>query len=171
MIADEGLFYNPYLLAWGLRRRRTVCQQLPSRAQEKKARGFCLYRRRKTSKIPRMIAGSTYGKNPIINAFIKKSPFYFDIKRENIHETAVNEPLINWQSIDGDQALEAIHSSSGWAAYASDKNMLHFSRLIREREGLNVLPASTAGLIALLTLHHKQPLSNDRYVVILTGRK
>ena len=135
-------------------------------------KGFLsLYRRGKTSKIPKMIAGSTYGKNPIINAFMKKSPFYFDIKRESIHETAVNEPLINWQSIDGDQALEAIHSSSGWAAYASDKNMLHFSRLIREREGLNVLPASTAGLIALLALHNKQPLSNDRFVIILTGRK
>jgi threonine synthase len=34
-----------------------------------------------------------------------------------------------------------------------------------------VVPASTAGLIALVEKHKKEPLPNDRYVVILTGRK
>jgi threonine synthase len=135
-------------------------------------RGFVgLYRRGKTSKIPRMIAGSSFGKNPIISAFLKKMPECEDLKPEKIRETSVNEPLINWQSLDGDHALESIRLSRGWAAYASDKNMMNFSRLIREREGLNVLPASTAGLIALLDLHTKENLGNDRYVVILTGRK
>jgi threonine synthase len=135
-------------------------------------RGFVsLYRRGKTSKIPRMIAGSSFGKNPIISAFLKKMPECKDLKPEQIRETSVNEPLINWQSLDGDHALESIRLSRGWGAYASDKNMMNFSRLIREREGLNVLPASTAGLIALLDLHTKENLGNDRYVVILTGRK
>jgi threonine synthase len=94
-----------------------------------------------------------------------------DLKPERIRETAVNEPLINWQSIDGDYALQAIRLTKGWACYASDKNMQHFSRLIREREGLSVLPASTAGLIALLEVLRKEQFPNDRYVVILTGRK
>jgi len=79
--------------------------------------------------------------------------------------------LINWQSIDGDHALQAIRETNGWASYASDKNMMYFSRFIREREGLSVLPASTAGLIAMLNLHNNKPFSSDRYVVILTGRK
>jgi len=83
----------------------------------------------------------------------------------------VNEPLINWHSIDGDYALDAIRQTYGWAANASDKNMLAYSKLIREKEGLSVLPASTAGLIALLEKHRKEPLENDRYVVIFTGRK
>jgi len=34
-----------------------------------------------------------------------------------------------------------------------------------------VLPASTAGLSALMERHRKEPLPNDRYVIILTGRK
>jgi threonine synthase len=83
----------------------------------------------------------------------------------------VNEPLVNWHSIDGDQALEAVRTTGGWASYASDKGMLDSSRLLREREGLSVLPASTAGLIALLEKHRKEPLPGDRYVVVLTGRK
>ena len=135
-------------------------------------KGFLsLYRRGKTSRIPKMIAGSSYGKNPIIHAFLKKIPHCDDLNPEQIRETAINEPLINWQSIDGDNALQAVRETSGWAFYASDKNMMFFSRFIREREGLSVLPASTAGLIAMLDRHKKESFSNDRFVVILTGRK
>ena len=135
-------------------------------------KGFLsLYRRGKVSRIPHFIAGSSYGKNPIINAFLKKSTQCYDLEPAKIRETAVNEPLINWQSIDGNHALQAVRETNGWASYASDKNMMYFSRLIREREGLSILPASTAGLIAMLNLHSKEPLSSDRYVAILTGRK
>ncbi len=135
-------------------------------------KGFLsLYRRGKTSKIPRIVAGSSFGKNPIIQAFLKNLSACEDLSPEKIHETSINEPLINWRSIDGDYALEAIRESDGWGSYASDKNMLAFSKILREREGLSVLPASTAGLIALLERHKKDQLPKDRYVVILTGRK
>jgi threonine synthase len=45
------------------------------------------------------------------------------------------------------------------------------SKLIREREGLHVLPASTAGLIGLVDPAHRESLPGDRYVVVLTGRR
>ena len=135
-------------------------------------KGFVsLYRRGKTSKIPRIVAGSSFGKNPIIQAYLKNLSTCEDLSPEKIHETSINEPLINWRSIDGDYALDAIRESSGWGAYASDKNMMSFSKILREKEGLSVLPASTAGIIALLERHKKDPLPNDRYVIILTGRK
>lgn len=135
-------------------------------------KGFVsLYRRGKTSKIPKIIAGSSFGKNPIVQAYVKNLSTCPDLAPNKIHETAVNEPLINWRSIDGEFALQAIRESGGWASYSSDKTMLGFSKLLREREGLSVLPASTAGLIALLDKHKKETLVNDRYVVVLTGRK
>ena len=135
-------------------------------------KGFLsLYRRGKTSRLPRMVAGSSHGKNPIIRAFLKHTAACEDLKPEQIRETAVNEPLINWHSFDGDQALEAVRKSGGWSSYASDKSMLAYSRLLREKEGLSILPASTAGLSVLLERHGKDPLPGDRFVVILTGRK
>lgn len=135
-------------------------------------RGFVsLYRRGKTSRIPRMIAGSSLGQNPIIEAFIRNLPHCKDLDPEEIRETEVNEPLINWHSIDGDHALDAIRMTKGWAGYASDKAMLSYSRLLREREGLSVLPASTAGLAVLLDMHRKDAFPGDRYVVVLTGKK
>jgi threonine synthase len=94
-----------------------------------------------------------------------------DLEPGRIRETSVNEPLINWHAIDGDYALEAIRNTGGWAAYASDRNMLATSRLLREKEGLNVLPASTAGLIVLMEQNRRSALPGDRYVVILTGRR
>jgi len=135
-------------------------------------RGFVsLYRRGKTSRIPRMVAGSTYGKNPIVHSFLKGLPHCVDLAPDSIRETQVNEPLINWHSLDGDHSLTAIRSTNGWAASASDRSMLRFARKVRDIEGLSVLPASTAGLIALLDGHNKSALPHDRYVVVITGRK
>lgn len=135
-------------------------------------KGFLsLLRRGKTSRIPRLIAGSTYGKNPIVRAFTKGLPTCEDLIPQAVKETTINEPLVNWHSIDGDYALDAIRATNGWAANVSDKSMLNYARLVREREGLNALPASTAGLVALLDRHQKEPLPNDRYVVVLTGKR
>ncbi len=135
-------------------------------------KGFVsLFRRGRTSRIPHIVAGSAYGKNPIINAALKGLPRCEDLKPEKLHETPVNEPLINWHAIDGDLALEAIRSSGGFGGYATDKNMLQYTRLLREREGLSTLPASAAGLSVFLDRHRQQPFSNDRYVVVITGKK
>jgi threonine synthase len=135
-------------------------------------RGFLsLYRRGKISRMPRMAAGSSFRKNPIVHAFSTNMPSCEDLNPAKIHETSINEPLINWHSIDGDHALQAIRQTNGWAADASDKAMRTFTRLIREKEGLQVLPASTAGLIALIRRHQKNQLPGDRYVAVLTGRK
>lgn len=135
-------------------------------------KGFLsLYRRGKTSHMPKIIGGSSYKKNPIVQAYLKNMSTCEDLKPEDIHETEINEPLINWHSIDGDYALYAIRETKGWANHASDKNLMAFSKMLREKEGLHVLPASSAGLIALIEHHKKETLSNNRYVVILTGRK
>ena len=135
-------------------------------------RGFLsLYRKGKTSRMPSLIAGSSHGKNPIIRAFLENSEKCFDLKPTDIRETHINEPLINWHSADGDISLNYIRESKGSASYSTDKNMLDSANLLRKLEGLNVLPAATAGLIALMKLHKSVPLHSDRYVVILTGRK
>ena len=135
-------------------------------------RGFLsLYRRGKTSRLPLMVAGSSHGKNPVIQAFLKGSPRCEDLDPKLIRETAVNEPLINWHSSDGDHALVAIRQTGGWAENATDKDMLECARMIREKEGLSVLPASTAGLVVLLERQRKEALPGDRYVAILTGRR
>lgn len=135
-------------------------------------KGFVrLHRRGKTSRVPRMIAGSSSGQNPIVGSFARGLDTCEDLDPARLHETAINEPLINWHSADGQLALDAIRSTDGWAGNASDRVMLRHSKLLRDSEGLSVLPASSAGLAVLLDLHQKTPLPADRYVAVLTGRR
>jgi len=129
-----------------------------------------LYRRGKTSHIPRLVAGSSFRKNPIVRAFLRNLLRCEDLAPQTARETKVNEPLVNWHSIDGDLALRAIRETGGWATDASDRSLLEYTRFLREREGMHVLPASTAGLAALVQRHRSEPLPGNRYVVVLTGR-
>jgi threonine synthase len=134
-------------------------------------KGFVsLHRRGKISRLPHMVAGSSFGKNPIVQSSILGLAECADLDPSKVRESRVNEPLINWHSTDGDWALHAIRESKGWAAYATDKAMRSYARLIREREGLMVMPASTAGLVALIE-GRKEPFPADRYVAVLTGRR
>ena len=135
-------------------------------------RGFAtLYRRGKTSRMPRIVAGSSHRKNPIVRSFRKGFEECQDLEPSAVRETQVNEPLINWHSFDGNWALEAIRATGGWADDASDREMMGRARTLREKEGLSVLPASTAGLAVLLEHHQQHPLPGDRYVAVLTGRR
>ena len=135
-------------------------------------KGFLsLYRRGKTSRMPHVVAGSSFRKNPIVRAYVKNLDYCRDLDPARIHETAINEPLINWHAIDGDHALAAIRATEGWAADASERGMRSTTRILRDKEGLQVLPASTAGLIALLARHQEAGLPADRFVAVLTGRK
>lgn len=134
-------------------------------------RGFVsLYKRGKTSRVPMFIAGSAAFKNPIITSFKAGLDYCKDIDEKHIKETAINEPLINWHSFDGTEALYAIRQSNGEAMHVSDKKMREMSIFLHKKEGYRILPASTAGLIALLSLHEKEEFINDRYVAILTGK-
>ncbi len=135
-------------------------------------RGFVtLFRRGRTSRVPIMIAGSSYRKNPIVESFRLGYTSCVDLEESRITESKVNEPLINWHSFDGDDALYAIRKSNGHAANVTDEQMLRYAKNLREKEGLQVLPASTAGLHALMQMHKASPLDSDRYVAVITGRK
>jgi threonine synthase len=134
-------------------------------------RGFVsLYKRGKTSRIPIFIAGSAANKNPIITSFKAGLEQCRDIDPNRVKETVINEPLINWHSFDGNEALYALRNTDGEARHISDKKMRDMSTFLHKKEGYRILPASTAGLIAMLETHEKKEFINDRYVAILTGR-
>ena len=134
-------------------------------------RGFVsLYKRGKTSRIPMFIAGSAANKNPIITSFKAGLEQCKDINPKEIRETVINEPLINWHSFDGNEALYALRNTDGEARNISDKKMREMSSFLHKKEGYRILPASTAGLIAMLEKHEEEGFPNDRYVAILTGK-
>ena len=134
-------------------------------------RGFVnLYKRGKTSRIPHFIAGSSSNKNPIVASFNKGLKECVDLDPAKIRETEINEPLINWHSFDGDEALYALWQSEGFAAHISDQKMKQMASHLLKNDGIKVLPAATAGLIALLEKHKQETMAHDRFVAVVTAR-
>ena len=135
-------------------------------------RGFVsLYKRGKTSRIPKMIAASSSRKNPIVQSFILGLDYCRDLKPDAIKETKYNEPLINWHSFDGEEALYALKESQGEAFNISDRKMREMTSLLAKKEGFTILPAATAGLIALLEMDEKLNFEPGRFVGVLTAKK
>ncbi|MGB5942506.1 MAG: pyridoxal-phosphate dependent enzyme [Leeuwenhoekiella sp.] len=134
-------------------------------------RGFVsLFKRGKTSRIPKMIAASSTRKNPIIQSFKQGLDHCEDLDPATIKETKYNEPLINWHSFDGEEALYALRESEGEAFHISDAKLKKMTSLLLKKESMRVLPASTAGLIGLLELDEKLNLEPDRFVAVLTAK-
>ena len=120
--------------------------------------------------LPRMLGASTRRGNPIIKSWRAGSKQCLDLRPDEVHETSVNEPLVNWHSFDGQRALDAIHESNGFAVYASDDHMRRLTQLTRNLEGINVMTASTAALVALEKGAKEGRLQEGLHVAILTGR-
>jgi threonine synthase len=118
-----------------------------------------------TNKVPSMVAASTTGGNPIVESYKNGIKTIIDLNPDKIRETEHNEPLINWKSLDGQIAIEAIYESNGWAVYVTDEEMIEYSDLLLTHEGLNVLPASTSSLAA-----HPHIKKEEKMVMILTSR-
>lgn len=134
-------------------------------------RGFVsLYKRGKTSRVPKMIAASSSRKNPIVQSFRLGLDYCRDLNPETIKETRYNEPLVNWHSFDGEEAIYALRQSEGSAFNISDKKMKEMSTFLLKKEGLRILPAATAGLVALLEMDEKLNFEPDRYVSVLTAK-
>ena len=132
-------------------------------------RGFVeLHSNGKIDRVPSMVAASSTHKNPIVTSFRANSEICVDLDPARIRETDVNEPLINWHSFDGQEALDALWRSGGGAHHVSDGKMRKLSAYLSQKEALQVLPASTAGLIALLETEADK---NELQVAVLTAKR
>ncbi|NJC28370.1 pyridoxal-phosphate dependent enzyme [Neolewinella antarctica] len=119
----------------------------------------------------RYVAGSSTAKNPIVYSFRRGLTECVDLDPAKMKETRINEPLINWHSFDGQEALNALHASKGAAYNISDERMRKMTSYLANKEALRVLPASTAGLISLLRMHEEGVLGEGKHVAILTAKR
>ncbi len=119
--------------------------------------------------IPRIIGASTTGGNPVVESWKRKYRNLRNLRPDQIRETTNNEPLIAYRSTDGQEALSAIYRTSGFAEYVSDDEMIYYSRLIEQTEGISALPASASALAAAVSVLRKIG-SGRECVIVITGR-
>lgn len=113
---------------------------------------------------PKMYAGSTKDQNPIVSSKEKGLSRCEVLSPSVLNESEVNEPLINWYSLDGDPALWALEESKGEVYGAIDAELIQLAELVSSLYE-PVHPASVAGLLAL----SKTPIDGP-VVAILTSR-
>jgi len=123
------------------------------------------------AKVPLMIAASTPGGNPVVDCFLKGERKIKELEPSKITETEYNEPLVSWRSLDGQQALDSLWGSKGWATYVPDDTLLAFSEMLAREEGIEVLPASASSLAALVDFVKNRFMSEMTYVAVLTGKR
>lgn len=66
-----------------------------------------------------------------------------------LRETTVNEPLVNWRSLHGPEAMVAVQRSDGRALDATDDELVAASLFLLEEEELRATPTGAAGLVGL----------------------
>ncbi len=129
-----------------------------------------LWHKHRAKDIPRMIGASSKGNNAVIESFLKGLQEMEDLSPEDIRETEVNEPLLNWHAYDGQEALNAIYDTSGIALGLTDEDLLYYQKLLKE-EDIDALPASAAALGGLKRFLEDNELEGKHVVVLTSGVK
>ena len=102
----------------------------------------------KTNKVPQIIGASSRGNNPVPAAIQRHQDSITTLDPRSIEETEVNEPLVNWDALDGQAAMIAIQDSGGTAYGITDDEMLRLHAALME-DGVDAHPASLSAVAAL----------------------
>lgn len=132
-----------------------------------------LWRKNRAEHIPKMLGASSLGNNAITETFRRGKRKMIELSPEDIDETEVNEPLLNWRSLDGQEAINAIYDTGGIALGLDDEELLHYQKLLEEKEDISCLPssASTLGALESFVRQDEDPPVGAQVVVLTSGVK
>lgn len=119
-----------------------------------------------SSNIPAINAVSSLNNNAIIKSILNKKPEI--LAADSLHETHINEPLLNWKSYQVNEALEAVLSSGGIGVGITDEEMVRSVNILSKSEHLITTPASAAafaGFIKSLQVINRKKC----HIIILTS--
>ncbi len=114
--------------------------------------------------VPKVFGGSSSGNNPVPTAVARQQDRISALDPRAIVETHVNEPLVNWDALDGTACLTAIRDSKGFAYGYSDEELLDLHSALLE-DGVDAHPASLAAVAALGTAREEGRIEADDVVV------
>ncbi len=116
--------------------------------------------------IPLLFATSSYNNNAIIESIqVNKS---VELTPTSLHETDINEPLLNWRSFQVQEVLEAVRISGGSGIGISDEDMVISAQMLKTFENISTTPASACALAGLIKMRHLLDRSKS-HIVVLTS--
>lgn len=130
-----------------------------------------LWRKKRSEDIPSMLAASSAGNNAIIETIERGSTELLELDPSSITESEVNEPLLNWRSLDGQEAVNAIYDTGGMAVGLDDDEILYYHRLLKEEENIKCIPCSASALGAFKRFLDKGNQDGKHVIVVTSGVK
>lgn len=118
-----------------------------------------------SDKKPKMTGIQAEKAMPIVNMFKNKSEFA-PVKNPETIATAIRigNP-VSWK-----KAINAIYESNGYAESVTDEEILHAQKLLAQKEGIFVEPASASSIAGLIKLRNEGIIDkNEEIVCVTTG--
>lgn len=122
--------------------------------------------RGKAKSIPAIAAGTSKDNNPIDN---HGATSYTPLRPEDVTETEINEPLVNWNALDGRAANEAVVASGGDSFGVTDAELMELHQILLE-DGIEAHPASLASVFAVTEMAKRDNLQGICVAVLTSGR-
>lgn len=120
-------------------------------------------------RIPKILGGTSRDNNPLPAAAAREQETISTLDPRAIEETHVNEPLVNWDALDGQAALTAIIDSNGFAYGHTDEQLMKLHAALLE-DGVDAHPASLSAVAALqAAVEDGRIKASDRVVAVLTS--
>jgi len=117
--------------------------------------------------LPRILAVSTDHGNAIIESYKSGSRNILTLSRKDTQESRYNRHLINWKCFNGQDALNAIHDTNGWAIGITDEELLKFYQRFKKIEKIKLTKANSYSIGALFKAVSANDLTDGTHIIIL----
>ncbi len=117
--------------------------------------------------LPKLWAVSTDHGNAIIESFKKESRKILVLAKHEMRRTKLSRHMVNPSCLNGQDALNALHDTSGSAAGVNDEQVRGAAELIKKREKIKLTYSNAFPLAGFIKAVHKKEIKDGIHVIIL----
>lgn len=118
-------------------------------------------------KMPKIIAVSTDHGNAIVETYKSGVKNIMTLGKQDIEETRFNRNVINMQSFNGQDALNALDDSLGKAIGITDNELIESHKKFRELEDIKLSVQNAFPVAALIKEAKEGRIKNGKHVIVL----
>ena len=121
--------------------------------------------------LPKILAVSTDHGNAIIESYKNGSRNILTLSRSNTQESKFNRHMINWKCFNGQDALNAIYDTNGWAIGITDEELLSYYERFKKVEKIKLTRANSFPIAAFYKAVHAHDITDGTHIIILPDGK
>ena len=121
--------------------------------------------------LPKILAVSTDHGNAIIESYKSGNRNILTLARHDVHESRYNRHLVNWKCFNGQDALNAIYDTNGWAIGVTDEELLIYFQRFKTIEKIKLTRANSYPIAALYKAISANDLTDGTHIIILPDGK